>query len=137
MLLRDLKIKNENIISIVLIGSYNTEYWQAGRSDIDILILLDKRVDVSIEFDLEDELTPMLQKYFNYNNIHLTFLYMKDFEHPLATEYLKSNDKLILDENKEIDFRLYINKYKRNNEWLEYLINRDIKESSEVNDTLL
>ena len=62
---------------------------------------------------------------------------MKDFEHPLATEYLKSNDKLILDENKEIDFRLYINKYKRNNEWLEYLINRDIKESSEVNDTLL
>lgn len=137
MLLRDLKIKNENIISMVLIGSYNTEYWQVGRSDIDILILLDKRVDVSIEFDLEDELTPMLQKYFNYNNIHLTFLYMKDFEHPLATEYLKSNDKLILDENKEIDFRLYINKYKRNNEWLEYLINRDIKESSEVNDTLL
>ena len=52
MLLRDLKIKNENIISMVLIGSYNTEYWQAGRSDIDILILLDKRVDVSIEFDL-------------------------------------------------------------------------------------
>ena len=33
--------------------------------------------------------------------------------------------------------RPLINKYKRNNEWLEYLINRDIKESSEVNDTLL
>ena len=137
MLLKDLKIFNKNIISMAIIGSYNTKYWRVNRSDIDILILLDKKIDVSIEFGLEDELIPMLQKYFNYNNIHLTFLYMKDFEHPLATEYLKSNDKLILDENKEIDFRLYINKYKRNNEWLEYLINRDIKESSEVNDTLL
>lgn len=137
MLLRDLKIKNENIISMVLIGSYNTEYWQAGRSDIDILILLDKKIDVSIEFDLEDELIPMLQKYFNYNNIHLTFLYMKDFEHPLALEYIKSNDKLVFDKEKEIDFRLYVNKYRRNNQWLEDLIKRDIKERSNINDSIL
>ena len=76
----------------------------------------------------------MLQKYFNYNNIHLTFLYMKDFEHPLALEYIKSNDKLVFDKEREVDFRLYVNKYRRNNQWLEDLIKRDIKERSSIND---
>ena len=137
MLLKDLKIFNKNIISMSIIGSYNTEYWRVNRSDIDILILLDKKIDVSIEFDLEDELTPMLQKYFNYNNIHLTFLYMKDFEHPLALEYIKSNDKLVFDKEREVDFRLYVNKYRRNNQWLEDLIKRDIKERSSINDSIL
>lgn len=137
MLLKDLKIFNKNIISMAIIGSYNTKYWRVNRSDIDILILLDKKIDVSIEFDLEDELIPMLQKYFNYNNIHLTFLYMKDFENPLALEYIKSNDKLVFDKEKEIDFRLYVNKYRRNNQWLEDLIKRDIKERSNINDSIL
>ncbi|MDU4884608.1 nucleotidyltransferase domain-containing protein [uncultured Clostridium sp.] len=137
MLLKDLKIFNKNIISMAIIGSYNTEYWRVNRSDIDILILLDKKIDVSIEFDLEDELIPMLQKYFNYNNIHLTFLYMKDFEHSLALEYIKSNDKLVFDKEREVDFRLYVNKYRRNNQWLEDLIKRDIKERSSINDSIL
>ena len=132
MLLKDLKIYNENIISMAIIGSYNTEYWRANRSDIDILVLLNKKTDVSIEFDLEDELIPVLEKYFNYNNIHLTFLYINDFEHQLALEYIKSNDKLVLNNEKEIDFRLYINKYRRNNQWLEDLIKRDIKERSDT-----
>ena len=122
---------------MAIIGSYTTEYWRVNRSDIDILILLDKKIDVSIEFGLEDELIPLLQKYFNYNNIHLTFLYMKDFEHPLALEYIKSNDKLVFDKEREVDFRLYVNKYRRNNQWLEDLIKRDIKERSSINDSIL
>lgn len=137
MLLKDLKMYNKNIISMAIIGSYNTEYWRANRSDIDILVLLNKKTDVSIEFDLEDELIPVLEKYFNYNNIHLTFLYINDFEHQLALEYIKSNDKLVLNNEKEIDFRLYINKYRRNNQWLEDLIKRDIKERSDINDSIL
>ena len=108
MLLKDLKIYNENIISMAIIGSYNTEYWRANRSDIDILVLLNKKTDVSIEFDLEDELIPVLEKYFNYNNIHLTFLYINDFEHQLALEYIKSNDKLVLNNEKEIDNDRYV-----------------------------
>lgn len=137
MLLKDLKMYNKNIISMAIIGSYNTEYWRANRSDIDILVLLNKKTDVSIEFDLEDELIPVLEKYFNYNNIHLTFLYINDFEDQLALEYIKSNDKLVLNNEKEIDFRLYINKYRRNNQWLEDLIKRDIKERSDINDSIL
>lgn len=137
MLLKNLKICNKNIISMAVIGSYNTEYWKENVSDIDILVLLNKKIDVSLEFDLEDELTPILEEYFNYNNIHLTFLYLNDFEHPLALEYIKSNDKLVFDNEKEIDFRLYINKYRRNNQWLEDLIKRDIKERSDINDSIL
>lgn len=137
MQLKDLYIKRKDIISMAKIGSYNTEYWRKDISDIDILVLLERKEDVSKEFELEDELIPMLQQYFNYKNIHLTFLYMKDFEHPLALEYLRSNDKIIINNEKEIDFRLYINKYRRNNQWLESLINRDIKERNEVNDTIL
>lgn len=133
MLLKELKLEIEGIISMAVIGSYNTKYWREDRSDIDILILLDKKIDVSIEFDLEDTLTPVLEKYFNYNNIHLTFIYMNDFANPLALEYIKSSDKLIFDFNKEIDFRLYVNKYIRNNQWISDLIERDtLDKRSEV-----
>lgn len=62
---------------------------------------------------------------------------MNDFDHPLALEYIKSKDRLIFNENKELDFRLYVNKYRRNNQWLEDLIKRDIKERTEMNDTIL
>ena len=34
---------------------------------------------------------------------------------------------MIIDYNREIDFRLYINKYLRNNEWLDSLIKEDTK----------
>lgn len=53
------------------------------------------------------------------NNIHLTFIYMNEFANSLALEYIRSSDKLIFDFNKEIDFRLYVNKYRRNNQWIE------------------
>lgn len=124
-MLKNIKIENKNIASVALFGSYNTEFWIKGKSDIDILVLLKKKGDVSIEFDIEDQLIPIFQEYFKYDNIHLTFIYMSDFSEELANEYIKSKDKLILDEDKEIDFRLYINKYKRNNEWLEELIKAD------------
>lgn len=124
-MLSDIKIENENIASVALFGSYNTEFWIKGKSDIDILVLLKKKGDVSIEFDIEDQLIPTFQEHFKYDNIHLTFIYMSDFSEELANEYIKSKNKLILDEDKEIDFRLYINKYKRNNEWLEELIKAD------------
>ena len=136
--IKGLNITNEKIISIAVIGSYNTEQWVKNRSDIDIIILLDKRIDVSIEFEIEDELLPILEEYFCYDDIHLTFLYMNEFEEDLALEYVKSNNKLILDDNKEIDFRLYVNKYRRNNEWLEKLIKLDtINKWGDDNGTLL
>ena len=128
MFLREFKIKNEdNIIALALFGSYNTEAWIKNKSDIDILVLLNEKRDVSFEFQLEDELIPSLEEFFKYNNIHLTFLYISEFDSSLARCYIDSNDKMIIDYNKEIDFRLYVNKYLRNNEWLDSLIKEDTK----------
>lgn len=128
MFLREFKIKDEeNIIALALFGSYNTEVWIKNKSDIDILILLNEKRDVSFEFQLEDELIPELEEYFNYNNIHLTYIYINEFDSSLAKCYIDSQDKIIIDYYREIDFRLYVNKYLRNNEWLDSLIKEDTK----------
>jgi len=60
-----------------------------------------------------------------YDNIHLTFVYLNEFDSNFANCYINSKDKVIYDPNKEIDFRLYVNKYLRNNEWLDSLIKSD------------
>lgn len=41
---------------------------------------------------------------------------MNEFDTDFAREYLKSSNKVIYDFEKEIDFRLYVNKYIRNQE---------------------
>ena len=86
--LADLKgIKNKNIISLATFGSFNTKYWRNGFSDIDILVLIEHRNDVMEEFDIEDEIIPILEKHFEYNKIHLTFLEMKEFDTVFARQY--------------------------------------------------
>ena len=124
--IKDLKIDDtDNIIALAVFGSYNTENFIETRSDIDILILLNEKRGIEFEFKLEDELLPRLEDFFSYDNIHITFLYLNEFDSDLAKCYIESKNKLILDFNKEIDFRLYVNKYLRNNEWLNKLIKHD------------
>ncbi|MGN2368640.1 nucleotidyltransferase domain-containing protein [Clostridium cagae] len=126
--IKDLKIDDtDNIIALAVFGSYNTENFIENRSDIDILILLNERRGVEFEFKLEDELLSKLEDFFCYDNIHITFLYLNEFDSDLAKCYIESKNKIILDFNKEIDFRLYVNKYLRNNEWLSNLIKYDTK----------
>ena len=128
MFLKELMLEHkDNIIALAVFGSYNTKQWIKNKSDIDILVLLDERKGISFEFELEDELIPSLEKFFKYNNIHLTFLYINEFDSSLARCYIGSKDKIIIDYNREIDFRLYVNKYLRNNEWLDSLIKEDTK----------
>ena len=126
MLLKELNLEDkDNIIALALFGSYNTEQWIRNKSDIDILVLLNEKIGVNFEFDLEDKLIPLLQKFYKYDNIHLTFVYLNEFDSNFANCYINSKDKVIYDPNKEIDFRLYVNKYLRNNEWLDSLIKSD------------
>ena len=97
MFLKEFKVKDEdNIIALALLGSYNTEVWIKNKSDIDVLVLLDEKRDVTFEFRLEDELIPSLEEFFKYNNIHLTFLYISEFDSSLARCYIDSNDKMII-----------------------------------------
>lgn len=117
-LLKDLNLKKiDNLISLAVFGSYETEYFREGFSDIDIFVLMKNRKDIMDEIEIEDEILPILQEYFNYDNIHLTFLTMRDYDTRLANQYIDSEDKLIVDKFNEIDFRLYVNKYLRENGW--------------------
>ncbi|MFW2491670.1 nucleotidyltransferase domain-containing protein [Clostridium chromiireducens] len=126
MLLKELSLEDkDNIIALALFGSYNTDQWIRNKSDIDILVLLDVKKGINFEFDLEDRLIPLLQKFYKYDDIHLTFVYLNEYDSIFANCYIYSKDKAIFDSNKEIDFRLYVNKYLRNNEWLDSLIKRD------------
>lgn len=126
MLLKELSLEDkDNIIALALFGSYNTDQWIRNKSDIDILVLLDEKKGINFEFDLEDRLIPLLQKFYKYDDIHLTFVYLNEYDSIFANCYIYSKDKAIFDFNKEIDFRLYVNKYLRNNEWLDSLIKRD------------
>lgn len=135
-LLKNLRIKNiDNLISLAIFGSYETKYWVENKSDIDILVLMEKREDIVDEFDLEEILEPILKAYFEYDNIHFTFISMRDFDSIFARQYIDSKNKLIVNEFKEIDFRLYINKYLKENQWLIERIKRDTKLMEEKNDS--
>lgn len=137
-LLKDLELQQiENLISLAVFGSYETKYWIVDKSDIDILVLMEKRENIMDELDLEEVLEPILQEYFQYKNIHLTFINMRDYDSIMARQYIDSRDKLIINKYKEIDFRLYVNKYLRENKWLIDRIKRDTKLMEENNGGVL
>lgn len=126
--LSDFKAPNiENLIALAVFGSYGTEFWDKNRSDIDILVLLNYRIGPSDEFNIEDTLTPLLQKYFGHNHIHLTFIYLNEFASDFAKQYINSTNKLIINPLKEIDFRMYVNKHRRENQWIQNMIDKDMK----------
>ena len=125
-LLSNLKITNdnENLISLTLFGSYNTKYWFEGKSDIDILALV-KRNDFNIEFEIENRYREVLQKYFNYDDIHFNFIGLNSFDTVFADIYIDYKDKLIFNIDLHYDFLMYINKFNRVNENLIKLVRED------------
>lgn len=125
-LLSNLKLvnNNENLISLTLFGSYNTKYWFEGKSDIDILALV-KKNDFNIEFEIENRYREVLQKYFNYDDIHFTFIGLNSFDTVFADIYIDYKDKLIFNIDLHYDFLMYISKFNRVNENLIKLVRED------------
>ena len=126
MLLSNLKITNdnENLISLTLFGSYNTKYWFEGKSDIDILALI-KKNDFNVEFEIENKYREVLQKYFNYDDIHFTFIGLNSFDTVFADIYIDYKDKLIFNIDLHYDYLMYISKFNRVNENLIKLVRED------------
>ncbi|WP_294134950.1 nucleotidyltransferase domain-containing protein [uncultured Clostridium sp.] len=125
-LLSNLKVSNnnENLISLTLFGSYNTKHWFEGKSDIDILALV-KKNDFNSEFEIENRYREVLQKYFNYDDIHFTFIGLNSFDTVFADIYIDYKDKLIFDIDLHYDFLMYISKFNRVNENLIKLVRED------------
>lgn len=125
-LLSNLKITNdnENLISLTLFGSYNTKYWFEGKSDIDILALI-KKNNFNVEFEIENKYREVLQKYFNYDDIHFTFIGLNSFDTVFADIYIDYKDKLIFNIDLHYDYLMYISKFNRVNENLIKLVRED------------
>ena len=125
-LLSELKLlnNNENLISLTLFGSYNTKHWIKGKSDIDILALI-KKNDFNVEFEIENRYREVLQRYFNYDDIHFTFIGLNNFDTVFADIYIDYKDKLIFDIDLHYDFLMYISKFNRVNESLIKLVRKD------------
>ena len=125
-LLSELKLlnNNENLISLTLFGSYNTKHWIKGKSDIDILALV-KKNDFNVEFEIENRYREVLQRYFNYDDIHFTFIGLNNFDTVFADIYIDYKDKLIFDIDLHYDFLMYISKFNRVNESLIKLVRED------------
>ena len=107
-----------------MFGSYNTKYWFEGKSDIDILDLV-KKNDFDIEFEIENKYREVLKKYFNYDDIHFTFIGLNSFDSVFADIYIDYNDKLIFNIDLHYDFLMYISKFNRVNERLIKLVRED------------
>lgn len=125
-LLSDLKINeiDENIISLTLFGSFNTENWYENKSDIDILVLI-KKSDFDIEFEIENKYRNILEEYFKYDNIHFTFIALNNFDTVFADIYIDYEDKIIFNIDLHYDFLMYINKFNRVNDNLIKLVRED------------
>lgn len=117
---------DDNIISLTLFGSYNTEFWNEDRSDIDILVLVKHR-DFNIEYKLEECYFPMLSSYFESEKIHFTFIELRDFDSVFGDIYIDYEDKVIFDISEHFNYLMYISKYNRVNESLINLVKSDWK----------
>lgn len=115
---------DEYVVSLTLFGSYNTEYWYKDVSDIDILVLV-KYSDFALEFKVEDYYRKILSNYFQYDNIHFTFIALNNFDTVFADIYIDFSDKIIFDLDFHYDFLLYISKFNRVNENLINLVRKD------------
>lgn len=115
---------DEYVVSLTLFGSYNTEYWYKGVSDIDILVLV-KYSNLTLEYKVEEYYSKLLSNYFQYDNIHFTFIALNNFDTVFADIYIDFSDKIIFDLDLHYDFLLYISKFNRVNENLINLVRKD------------
>lgn len=136
--LRDCTIESKNlsdVIALATFGSYHEDCFIVGKSDIDILILLSKELDWNDEFEIEDYLNSLLPIHFSYDNIHYTFI--SDFSYPFSEFLLMSNDKIIFDNEKYLDYTLGYSTFKRDRENLEIIRDTNLKFMEDFKNGLL
>lgn len=127
--------KLKYIICIATFGSYNEECFNKDRSDIDVMILSDRQLEWEDELEIEDYLQPILKNHFCHENIHLTFI--NDFVYPFSELLITSKDKIIIIEEKYLDYSLGYSCFKRDREYLEIIREENLKEIKEYKSGLL
>lgn len=109
--LKDIK----GLVAVAQFGSFNTEYWIKDRSDIDLAVVVGPSISFTDTLSIEDKLITPFQQYYNYNNIHLTFILFNDFASKYARIAVDSDEIFVIDEDRWFDFQHYVLKHARNN----------------------
>ena len=117
--------KYKEIIALCEFGSYGTEYWIENRSDIDLIIVVGPNVTFLDTLNIEDEIREIVEGFYKYDKIHLTFLLFNEFSNKYAKIAVDSENKYILNEERWYDFNHYVLKSIRNNEKLEKILRLD------------
>lgn len=125
----------KNIICISIFGSYHEECFNKDRSDIDVMILSDKKLEWEEELEIEDYMKPILRNHFSHENIHLTFI--NDFVYPFSELLIESKDKIIILEEKYLDYILGYSCFKRDREYLEIIREENLRDIREYKNGLL
>ncbi|MGG5461203.1 nucleotidyltransferase domain-containing protein [Clostridium sp. B9] len=113
------KLKNlKSIIAIVEFGSFRTEEWIKDRSDIDLLVITAPNITFMDTLEIEDEILEIAKEFYNYPDIHLTFILFNNFSNKFARIAIDSEKQYILNDEKWYDFTHNVLKYIRNNEKL-------------------
>jgi len=107
--------KINGVVAVSQFGSYGTEDWIKGRSDIDLAVVVAPNITFNDTLDMEDKLIDIFREYYEYDNIHLTFIFFKDFASKYARIAVDSEVKFIVDEDRWFDFQHYVLKFARNN----------------------
>ncbi|MBW6409082.1 nucleotidyltransferase domain-containing protein [Clostridium weizhouense] len=117
--------KINNVICVCKFGSYGSEYWIEGRSDIDLAVIVKSGVTIMDTLDIEEDIIELAKEYYDYDNIHLTFILFNDFGSKFARIAVDSEEQYIVDYNNWYDFQHYVLKFIRNNLKIEKILKID------------
>lgn len=110
------KLRNvKGVVAISQFGSYETPMWIKDRSDIDLAVIVDSSISFMDTLNMEDDLLKLFKEYYQYDDIHITFIFYNDFSSKYARLAVDSEKKYIVSENLWFDFQHYVLKFARNN----------------------
>lgn len=124
------------VMAMAVFGSYHEACFDKNRSDIDIAILLEKELDIDMEFDIEDYLDSILPGYFQHDRMHYTFI--SGFQYPFSELLLMSKDRIVFSADEEyLEYMLGYSAFKRDREALEIMREENLKELEAIKNGLL
>ncbi|NKF05660.1 nucleotidyltransferase domain-containing protein [Clostridium gasigenes] len=85
--------KINSILAVCKFGSHGTQYWTEGRSDIDIAVVVRANVSFMDTLNIEDEIISITKEYYNYEDIHVTFILFNDFNSKYARMAVDSEEQ--------------------------------------------
>ena len=101
---------SDSVVALCVFGSYHTNDWVQGESDIDIMILYSSpKISNKEYFSDLNTIEDFYKQYFNYDNIHITAV--DNYELNILFSFDNTVDGLIFDYEEFKNYRLFRSSY--------------------------